>query len=50
MDAEDNPELAYKYKVRQAPTLVVVNKDQVWKYANLSNIMQYAQQTALVGV
>ncbi len=50
MDAEENPELAYKYKVRQAPTLVVVNKDQVWKYANLSNIMQYAQQTALVGV
>ena len=50
MDAEENPELAYKYKVRQAPTLVVVNRDQVWKYANLSNIMQYAKQTTLVGV
>ena len=50
MDAEENPELAYKYKVRQAPTLVIVNKDQVKKYANLSNITKYVEETALVGV
>ena len=49
MDAEENPELAYKYKVRQAPTLVVVNKDQVKKYSNLSNIMKFIEETALVG-
>ena len=50
MDAEENPELAYKYKVRQAPTLVVVNKDQVKKYSNLSNIMKFVEERALVGV
>ncbi len=50
MDAEENPELAYKYKVRQAPTLVIVNKDQVKKYANISNIMKYVEESALVGV
>ena len=50
MDAEENPELAYKYKVRQAPTLVIVNKDQVKKYANLSNITKYVEESALVGV
>ncbi len=50
MDAEENHELAYKYKVRQAPTLVVVNKDQVKKYSNLSNIMKFIEETALVGV
>ncbi len=50
MDAEENPELAYKYKVRQAPTLVIVNKDQVKKYANLSNITKYIEESALVGV
>ena len=50
MDAEENPELAYKYKVRQAPTLVIVNKDQVKKYSNLSNIMKFVEENALVGV
>ncbi|MBP5608993.1 MAG: ribonucleoside triphosphate reductase [Lachnospiraceae bacterium] len=50
MDAEENPELAYKYKVRQAPTLVIVNKDQVKKYSNLSNIMKFVEENALVVV
>ena len=50
IDAEENPELAYKYKVRQAPTLVVVNKDQIRKFANASNIKKFAEDLALVGV
>ncbi|MBR5422011.1 MAG: ribonucleoside triphosphate reductase [Lachnospiraceae bacterium] len=49
MDAEENPELAYKYKIRQAPTLVIVTRDQVLKFANLSNIKKYVEETALVG-
>ena len=50
IDAEENPELTYKYKVRQAPTLVVVNKDQIRKFANASNIKKFAEDMALVGV
>jgi ribonucleoside-triphosphate reductase len=44
IDAEENPELTTAYGVMQAPTLVVVNKDQVKKYANLSNIKKYTEQ------
>ncbi|MBE5895708.1 MAG: ribonucleoside triphosphate reductase [Lachnospiraceae bacterium] len=50
IDAEENPELAMKYKVRQAPTLVVVNGDDCKKYANASNIKKYAEDMALVNV
>ena len=48
MDAEENPELALKYKVMQAPTLVIVNRDKVYKYANASNIRKFAEENALV--
>ena len=47
IDAEENAELALKYKVRQAPTLVVVNGDQSTKYANASNIKKYAEDFVL---
>ncbi|MEE5989145.1 MAG: ribonucleoside triphosphate reductase [Lachnospiraceae bacterium] len=50
IDAEENIELAQKYKIRQAPTLVVVDGDDVKKYANASNIKKYAEQSALAGV
>ena len=42
IDAEENMELATKYGVMQAPTLVVVHGDQVKKYVNASRIKQYA--------
>ncbi len=42
IDAEENMELASRYGVMQAPTLVVVNGSQHKKYANASNIKQYA--------
>ncbi|MCR5208807.1 MAG: ribonucleoside triphosphate reductase [Lachnospiraceae bacterium] len=50
IDAEENIELAQKYKIRQAPTLVVVDGDDVKKYANASNIKKYAEEHALAGV
>jgi anaerobic ribonucleoside-triphosphate reductase len=42
IDAEENMELAAKYGVMQAPTLVVVQGDQVKKYVNTSRIKQFA--------
>lgn len=41
IDAEENMELAQKYGVMQAPTLVVVNGTQAHKYVNASNIQKY---------
>jgi ribonucleoside-triphosphate reductase len=43
VDAEENKELARKYRVMQAPTLVVVNGEDVMSYANTSNIRKYAE-------
>lgn len=48
MDAEENAELALKYKVRQAPTLVLVNKGQTYKYVGAPAIRKYVEETALV--
>lgn len=43
IDAEDHADLARKYGVMQAPTLVVVNHGDVEKYVNASNIKHYAE-------
>ncbi len=50
IDAEENIELARRYGVMQAPTLVVVNGDSHKKYVNASNIKKYVDQLTLVGV
>ena len=50
IDAEKNMELARRYGVMQAPTLVVVNGDSHKKYVNASNIKKYVDQLTLVGV
>ncbi|QNM01613.1 ribonucleoside triphosphate reductase [Simiaoa sunii] len=50
IDAEQNMELARRYGVMQAPTLVVVNGDSHKKYVNASNIKKYVDQLTLVGV
>ena len=50
IDAEENMELARRYGVMQAPTLVVVNGDSHKKYVNASNIKKDVDQLALVGV
>lgn len=43
IDAEENAELAEKYGVMQAPTLVVVENGAAKKYVNASNIKRYAE-------
>ncbi|MCR4740668.1 MAG: ribonucleoside triphosphate reductase [Lachnospiraceae bacterium] len=48
IDAEENSELARKYGVMQAPTLVVINGDEVRKYANASNIKKYAAEKDMI--
>ncbi|SFQ33093.1 ribonucleoside-triphosphate reductase class III catalytic subunit [Lachnospiraceae bacterium XBB1006] len=44
IDAQENVELARKYGVMQAPTLVVVNDQQAMKYVNASNIAKYVEE------
>ena len=46
IDAEENMELAVRYGVMQAPTLVVVSGDSYKKYVNASNIKKYADSLA----
>ncbi len=43
VDAEENMDLAVKYGVRQAPTLVIVAGQSQQKYVNISNIRKYAE-------
>lgn len=43
IDAEENQEMAEKYGVMQAPTLVVVQEKGVEKYVNASNIRKYVE-------
>ena len=44
IDAEENPQLAQQYRIMQAPTLVVVDGDNVQKYVNASNIKRYVDE------
>ena len=50
IDAEENMELANKYGIMQAPTLVIVEGDKVKKYVNASRIKQFvdSQKEVLV--
>ncbi len=50
IDAEDNVELAGRYSVMQAPTLVVIEGEGFRKYTNVSNIKKYADQIGMVKV
>lgn len=43
VDAEENTELAVKYGVMQAPTLVIVSGHSQQKYVNASNIRRYVE-------
>ncbi len=44
IDAEENVELARKYGVMQAPTLIVIEGQQATKYVNASNIAKYVEE------
>ncbi len=48
IDAEENIELANRYGVMQAPTLVVVDGDSHKKYVNASNIKKYVEKVTEV--
>ena len=48
IDAEENMELATKYGVMQAPTLVIVQNDQVKKYVNASRIKAFVDSLSQV--
>lgn len=50
LDAEENQDLAIRYQIMQAPTLVIVNEDHFEKYANASNIKKYVDSTMLANV
>ena len=41
IDAEQNPELVRRYGILQAPTLVVLDHGETYKYVNASNIQRY---------
>jgi len=47
IDANENVELATKYGIMQAPTLVVIGGGKVQKYAGASKIKQYADERLL---
>ena len=44
IDAEKNPELAKKFGIMQAPTLVIMDGGKMKKYVNASNIQKYVDE------
>ena len=48
VDAEENMELAARYGIMQAPTLLVVDGDRQKKYVNVSNIKKYVDSMTTV--
>ena len=48
VDATENVDLAKKYGIMTAPTLVVVNGDSSEKFVNASNIKKYVDEKATV--
>ena len=46
VDAAEHPDLAERFGIMQAPTLVVVQDGIVRKFANASNIRKFAEQNS----
>ena len=44
IDAEEQPELAERFGILQAPTLVIVRDGIVQKFSNASNIRRFVEQ------
>ena len=42
--ADQNPELAKQFEIKQAPTLVIINGDSVERIMNVSNIRKFAEE------
>ena len=47
IDAERHPELVQKYGILQAPTLVVLDHGETFKYVNVSNIQRYVDSLSM---
>ncbi len=47
--AEEYPELAQKYEIKQAPTLVLESSSGFEKIVNVSNIRKFAEENAVLG-
>ena len=43
IDAEENIEMVKKYRIMQAPTLVVIKDGEMSKYANASGIKAFSE-------
>ena len=41
--ADQNPDLAKQFEIKQAPTLVIINGDNVEKVMNVSNVRKFAE-------
>lgn len=48
--ANEDIEQTTKYEIRQAPTLVVIQKGKAEHYVNVSNIRRYIEESATVPV
>ena len=44
IDAEENPDMARQFGIRQAPTLVITDGEHLRKYVNASNIQKYVDE------
>ena len=44
IDAEKNPEMARRFGIMQAPTLVITDGEHLKKYVNASNIQRYVDE------
>ena len=44
IDAEKNPDMAKKFGIMQAPTLVITDGENMKKYVNASNIQRYVDE------
>ncbi len=47
VDAEENADLANRYGIMQAPTLVILDEGKVRKYVNASNIKRFTDDVAV---
>ncbi|SHI57523.1 ribonucleoside triphosphate reductase [Parasporobacterium paucivorans] len=47
VDAEENLEMVNRFGIMQAPTLVVLEGDEAYKYVNASNIKKYITEMAV---
>jgi ribonucleoside-triphosphate reductase len=45
--ADEEPELAAKYGIKQAPTLIIENGEEFERIVNVSNIRKFTEQAAV---